>query len=93
MNKRDMTAICRTAIEKYGKLSQVIVANEEMSELNKELCKNLRGEDNKEHIAEEVADVLIMMEQMKMLFDIQPLVDDFMVKKLRRLRERLEETK
>lgn len=87
----DMTAIFREALEKYGKLSQVIIANEEMSELTTELYKNLRGEDNKEHIAEKVADVLIMMKQMKLLFDIDSQVDGFMEMKLRRLQDRLEE--
>ena len=33
------------------------VTMEEMSELQKELCKNLRGRGSIEHIAEEIADV------------------------------------
>ena len=34
-----------------------MVAIEEMSELTKELCKNGRGQENTNHIAEEIADV------------------------------------
>ena len=40
----------------------------EMSELSKELTKFLRGNGNKEKIAEEIA-VYIMMELLKLLFD------------------------
>ena len=40
----------------------------EMSELSKELTKFLRGNGNKEKIAEEI-DVYIMMELLKLLFD------------------------
>ena len=59
--------IFRSAIDTYGSVMQITVAFEEMSELQKELCKYLRGRGSQENIAEEIADVEIMMEQMKML--------------------------
>ena len=40
---------------------------EEMAELQKELCKNARGKDNRAEIAEEIADVHIMLDQMEIL--------------------------
>ena len=57
------TAICQLAVNVYGKTSQCTVCMEEMAELTKELSKNLRGQDNAAHIAEEIADVEIMLEQ------------------------------
>ncbi len=56
-------------IEKY-KEKQIVVAIEELSELQKELCKSLRGKTNIHNILEEIADVLIMIEQMKLYFNL-----------------------
>lgn len=80
--------IYRQAIEKWEWL-QKIVAIEEMSELQKELSKNLRGKDNRENIAEEVADVEIMLEQMKVLYDIEDDVAEWKKAKIERLAKRL----
>lgn len=41
----------------YGDRAQMIVALEELSELQKEICKILRGGENISHLAEEIADV------------------------------------
>ena len=77
--------ICRAALETFGKSSQMQVAIEEMSELTKELCKNGRGQENTTHIAEEIADLEIMLRQMVMLFDCEGQVDKFRRYKLERL--------
>ena len=53
----DSSEICRAALAKWGPVKQTIMAFEEMSELQKELCKAARGKDNREAIAEEIADV------------------------------------
>ena len=55
----------------YGKEKQLTVAIEEMSELTKEVCKFIRGKGSYEHICEEVADVYIMLENIKAVFGIQ----------------------
>lgn len=62
-------------IFKFGDNNQITVAIEELSELQKELCKSLRKEDNKVNICEEIADVEIMLEQIKLLFDIADVVE------------------
>lgn len=85
--------ICRAALETFGKSSQMQVAIEEMSELTKELCKHRRGRDNVETIAEEIADVEIMLQQMVMLFDCAGQVETFRRYKLERLAERIKEAK
>lgn len=57
-------------LDHYGHESQKMMLLEEMAELQKEICKEFRGELNKEAITEEVADVLIMLEQVQMMYDI-----------------------
>lgn len=54
-------------IQTYG-TTQLIVAIEELSELQKEICKALRNKAKNENILEEVADVYIMLEQIKLYF-------------------------
>ena len=81
--------ICHKLVEKFGK-DQVIVAIEELSELQKELCKSLRDNLNQDNLLEELADTYIMLKQMKILFNISPY--DLMKKidrKLQRTKERL----
>ena len=56
-------------IEKFGSKNQIIVAIEELSELQKELCKYLRDKINIRNISEEMADVEIMLEQLKLIFE------------------------
>lgn len=88
--------ILKNALKHYGANSQRIVAIEEMSELIKELCKVLckvaRGEENAAHIAEEIADVRIMLDQMEILFDCAGAAAAYQAAKVERLRKRLEET-
>lgn len=83
--------IFRSAIDTYGSVMQITVAFEEMSELQKELCKHLRGSGSKENIAEEIADVEIMMEQMKMIFNCETAVLQVRDEKVKRLKERIEQ--
>lgn len=66
--------LLRKAVNTYGKDSQIRVMIEEMSELTKELCKLYRAHGAPEtsaverKIAEEMADVQIMLDQMKIIF-------------------------
>lgn len=86
----DESAVLRRALDTYGSWAQVMMVFEEMSELQKELCKYLRGRGSFEHIAEEIADVEIMLEQMKMLFCCADDVRDERRRKVERLKERLD---
>lgn len=52
--------------------TQEIICIEELSELQKELTKHLRGEENWDHIVEEIADVQLMIYQMQHYFQIDP---------------------
>lgn len=91
--EKDGGETCRAALAAFGRDSQMMVAIEEMSELTKELCKNGRGQENTNHIAEEIADVEIMLQQMVMLFDCAGQVETFRRHKLERLAGRIEEVK
>lgn len=79
------------ALETWGAYAQTAMVFEETAELQKELCKDMRGADNHEHIAEEIADVLIMLDQMMLLHDCEEQTMRFKTEKLRRLRARLDE--
>lgn len=88
MNKQE---ILNLAINTYGAQAQEMVLLEEMSELQKEICKYWRGRDNTRAIAEEIADVEIMLEQMKMIFQCADAVSLYRIQKLKRLERRLSE--
>lgn len=46
------TAVCKRAVDAYGKEHQLIICMEEMAELTKELTKNLRGRRNLQDISD-----------------------------------------
>ena len=60
-------------MDKNGKNYQFTIAMEEMSELIKELSKNIRGENNRSEIAEEAADVFMCLKEIFCFFDIDEL--------------------
>lgn len=84
-------SLLQRAIAKWGEDAQMKMVLEEMSELQKEICKLWRGKDNRDAIAEEVADVVIMLDQLELMLDIQYQVEQYRQKKLRRLQKRLED--
>jgi hypothetical protein len=92
MNKIDYAervAVYERTIARNGVLLQAIVALEELSECQKEICKFLREQGNIEHIAEEVADATIMLEQLRIIFDINAKVCMYMDEKVQRLADNL----
>lgn len=71
--------------------AQMIVAIEELSELQKELTKALRNKIDRVAILEEYVDVTIMLEQIKILYELNDKDINLMKKmKLDRLQTRLE---
>ena len=57
-------------IKYFGKEKQIIKCVEELSELQKELCKSVNGKGNLDNIIEEIADVEIMLKQLKIILKI-----------------------
>lgn len=94
--------IMQLAIDSYGRVNQVIKTVEELSELSQALCKSLiRLNYTKEKISleddlksvdnifEEIADVEIMLEQCKIMFQCDKEVNKWKHKKIERLERRL----
>lgn len=89
LTEDEARAIEEKALDTYGPPAQILMAYEEMGELMKELSKHERGKDNNLQIAEEIADVRIMLEQMALLFGVEQDCDRIRYEKLIRLKERL----
>jgi len=93
--KTNKEFIYQRAIDLWGAPLQAIVAIEEMAELTKEISKSLRKErlQNRAHDPEllaEIADVEIMLEQLKWYIpEGQKTVDEVKAQKLKRLEETL----
>lgn len=86
--------ILKRAIATFGEIAQKIMVLEETSELQKEICKDMRGANNREAIIEETADVLIMIEQLKIMHHItDEELEEVIEFKLNRLDEGLNEKK
>lgn len=77
------------ALIAYGDRAQMIVAVEELAECQQAVCKILRGGEDFNHLAEEVADATIMLEQLRQMFGINDRVCAYMDAKVRRLDQRL----
>lgn len=85
--KKDLEKI----IEHYGGINQVLVLFEEMGELTKAITKVLREQGNKADVAEELADVQIMIDQMKLIFKLsEKTMNEFVNYKIDRTLERIE---
>lgn len=77
--------ILKAAIQKYGPGAQRDKAIEELRELIRALARC----DDKENVAEEMADVRIMLDQLEIIFGNGPKVARYEVMKLRRLDARV----
>lgn len=92
MSDAEKLGIYGRAIVKWGVNPQILLAIEEMAELQKELCKVLNGRGVVDDFAirDEIADVLIMMEQLSAIYGINNVQEQKEVKLLR-LAKRLAE--
>lgn len=86
---KDRKQIYIQAIKHYGAHSQLVKAVEELSECTQQLCKALLFKLDLDHLAEEVADATIMLEQVRVMMDINEDVHKQMDYKLLRLQERI----
>ena len=92
MDDEKWNQIMHRAVETFGKEKQTMMLFEEISELQNAVCKEKRGRDSAEHIAEEMADVIILLDQMCIIYGIEPQkVSNYFAEKLLRLEERMDE--
>lgn len=83
-----MREILEKVIFKFGHSMQHDVAIEEMAELTKEIIKWKRYKNNGDAVAEEIADVEIMLEQLKIMHNNTTQVEEWKRIKLDRLRNK-----
>lgn len=93
MEYKDRKKVYVQAVEQWGVEAQLVVALEELNECGKELCKVLRGKGDMAHLAEEIADATIMLEQVRIMFNINDQVQREMERKILRLEHRIEACK
>lgn len=83
MNEKQKTTLVH-AINHFGVEGQINKAVEEMGELITELSRRNLSRFDKDRVAEEVADALIMLEQLRIIFGASK-VDGYIAEKLERL--------
>lgn len=77
------------ALITYGDRKQMVKCLEELAECQQAICKILIGGENFDHLAEEIADATIVLEQMRLLFNINDRVCKYMDAKVKRLDDNL----
>lgn len=82
----DEKRTCLRAVDHYGVEHQKRKALEELGELICELSREQDNRTDREHIREELADVIIMCEQLRIIYGAQE-TDSWIDRKLQRLRE------
>lgn len=85
--------IYRAALDTYGAEAQTKKLFEEIGEFMEAFCKCDSGRDKLPHLAEEIADVHIMLDQMAVMFNCSAEVERMKRYKLRRLEQRIEEAR
>lgn len=83
------TKMCEKAVEKFGEEAQLVILIEECSELTKEATKMLRGHGRRENMIEELADVAVMCEQLRIMLGLSDdQLEDMAKTKMMRTMER-----
>lgn len=93
MTPEQKDLICNRALAFYGEAAQIIKCIEELGELTKALAKKFNADPDHlgktiDNVHEEIADVEIMLAQMRMVFD-SAAIDKFKEDKLERLKQRM----
>ena len=89
MTDKTNETLYERALRVWGKEPQMLQVIEEMSELIKEILKNVnRKKDNTAEIIEETADVEIMLEQLKCCYDIKGEVEAYKAEKIKKIKEK-----
>lgn len=81
------------AINVWGAQNRISKLFEEMAELTSAICHHMESRDTVEHIAEEIADVRIMMEQIEFLYQVKGTAERIRQEKLDRLDRTIMEVK
>ena len=83
-------SIVKQSIDFYGEDIQSTVCMEECAELIQAISKQKRGKSDKEHLTEEIADVLICIKLLQSIYDIPDgHITDWIISKQARMLERI----
>ena len=90
--------VIKKSIEHYGKDVQSTVCMEECAELIQAISKEKRGKSDKDHLSEEIADVLICIEMLKQIYnitddEIYPWVINKQQRTIKRIKKDVQSTK
>ena len=83
--------VVNKSIEHYGADLQTVVCMEECAELIQAISKEKRGNSDKDHLAEEMADVIICIEMLKQIYNItEDEIYSWVINKQERIIRRIE---
>lgn len=85
-------SVFEDAIESFGEFNQILKSIEELSELQRALCRYLITGYEDPNIAEELADTWIMMSQLFEIFDYKKVME-WEELKIKRLQEIIKQRK
>ena len=88
MNKipyEEREKVYMNALVHYGEGKQMVKCLEELAECQQAICKIILGGVDFDHLAEEIADATIVLEQMRLLFNNNDAVCAYMDAKVQRL--------
>jgi len=83
--------VLERAIETFGREHQILKCVEELAELQKSIIDYILRKDGVRPIVGEIADVIITMKQLEMIFHIKDGVDREIDYKMKRLERRMNE--
>lgn len=87
----DIDKFNQEVLDVLGK-DALVIAMEELAELSQAISKVYRGKGNMDNLAEEIADVMIVLDWVKTYTDISyEAIDSYYINKLNRIDSRLKE--
>ena len=81
--------VTRQTVKAADTLSAYVKCLEELAECQQAICKILIGGEDFDHLAEEIADATITLEQIRLMFNINDRVCEYMDAKVQRLDDNL----
>ena len=87
---KTVTQVYKENINRNGVNTEIMKYLEETAELQEAVCKYYAGKDSVIHIAEEIADLQIMLEQLAIIFDCRELVQRWRKRKIEQIAEAAE---
>jgi len=81
--------ICLAALQTWGSKIQKLIIFEEIAEFLKTYAKSVRTKNNYDELISEIADMEIVLQQLKILYDAENDVENLVSSKLQKLENKL----